>query len=55
MVTTYCRFWIRMKESTIYASVGSPSLNCLGVVFGGTEVTNIGAPELVGWPEVNLI
>ena len=44
MVTTYCRFWIRMKESTIYASVGSPSLNCLSIIL---EVTRIDASELV--------
>ena len=30
-MTTYCRFWIRIKDSTIYAGVGSPSLNRLGI------------------------
>ena len=48
MVRTYCRFWIRMKDSTIDAGVGSPSLNLLGIMFGGYEYRCAGVSRVAG-------
>ena len=47
MVRTYCRFWIRMKDSTIYAGVGSPSLNRSGIMFGGYEYRCAGVSRVL--------